>query len=136
MKVKNLIPAVLLALALSATFVLADYHFVGEGWGACGNIYPWGTWDGWLDTDETNHPFEGDWWCVNHYGDINGDSYYNAQTGVYSVSQGNWDCKTDMELDGHWSGYFAPTASPDTAGGSWWEIDYYCQGTWAGHLAE
>lgn len=139
MKVKNLIPAVLLALALSATFALADYDFEGEGSGECDTFYPWAQWIARVTT--AAEPYvSGKWWHgdyanPNHWGWINhSDASYNGGTGCYVVSEGTWDCQTETNLDGEWQGGFCPGS--DTANGTWWDYDWDCYGTLGGNLAE
>lgn len=141
MKVKNLIPAVLLALALSATFALADYDFEGEGSGQCGSYYPWVQWLGTL-YPVSNPYFNGYWWHgsygdPDHDGTIIGENGSLHANGCYYFSGDEnctWDCEQDVNLNGYWQGAFCPGS--DTASGTWWKHDNTCNGTFGGNLAD
>lgn len=115
----------LLALALSATAVLAHTYWHGTG---TGDFFA--SWNAILNDDAVppgvSGTFVGE---ESHTGTFSGTLSLNAY-GCYCGS-GNWETNESPKHYGTWEGCFCPVQ--DTAQGTWEETGTQNDGTWAGH---
>lgn len=121
-------------MLLSATFAFADnICFEGEGSGACGELHPWATWQGYI-TEAVQPVFSGTWQSGYYTGTMSATASYNETYDYYFVSNGFWICTQQPGLYGSWTGYFKVTA--DTAYGFWWSYNNGCNGSFWGNCGE